>query len=160
MVLEIGRIYGVTLSRAAAQDLALSVGRTLAGLGLIKGGVALLGSALSLSLPALVVSRAIQAVSAAWLTRVAGRSFITYFRQDQDWGDGGLPEVLQREYELNRREGALQSFLQAAVRRVVEPLQRKPERRLPPRPGGPRRQPRRPEPPAAGAEGDRNGPAP
>ncbi|MCS5690524.1 GTP-binding protein [Cyanobium sp. FGCU-6] len=156
MVLEIGRIYGVTLSRPAAQDLAVSVGRTLAGLGLIKGGVALLGSALSLSLPAVVVGRAIQAVSVAWLTRVAGRSFITYFRQDQDWGDGGLAEVLQKEYELNRREGALQAFLAAALQRVVEPLQRGRGLRLPPRPAGPRRPVRPPEPPEAGAAGGRS----
>jgi hypothetical protein len=133
MVLEIGKVYGVTLSRSSAQDLALSVGRTLAGLGLIKGGVSLLASALSLNLPALVVSRAVQAVSAAWLTRVAGLSFITYFQQDQDWGDGGLQEVLQREYELNRREGALRSFLKAAFTRVVEPLQKQ-GLQLPPRP--------------------------
>jgi uncharacterized protein (DUF697 family) len=133
MVVEIGRVYGVTLSRASAQDLALSVGRTLAGLGLVKGGVSLLSAALSLNLPAAVMGRVLQAVSAAWLTRIAGRGFITYFRQDQDWGDGGLQEVLQREYELNRREGALRSFLEAAVSRVVEPLQRK-GLRLPPRP--------------------------
>jgi small GTP-binding protein len=135
MVVEVGRVYGVSLSRDSAQDLALSVGRTLAGLGLIKGGVGLLTSALSLNLPALLVSRSIQAVSAAWLTRIAGRSFITYFRQNQDWGDGGLQDVLQREYDLNRREGILRSFLVTALNRVVEPLQRAQERRLPPRPG-------------------------
>jgi len=139
MVVEIGRIYGVTLSRGTAQDLALTVGRSLAGLGLVKGGVALLSSALTLNLPALLVSRALQAVSAAWLTRVAGRSFIVYFQQDQDWGDGGLPEVLQREYALNRREGLLRSFLEVAYRRVVEPLQQQ-GLRLPPRP------PDRPDP--------------
>ncbi|MEA5440981.1 GTP-binding protein [Cyanobium gracile] len=150
MVVEIGRVYGVSLSRDTAQDLALSVGRTLAGLGLIKGGVGLITSALSLNLPALVVSRAIQAVSAAWLTRVAGRSFITYFRQNQDWGDGGLQEVLQREYDLNKREGMLRSFLETALNRVVEPLQQRQRRRLPPRPG----------PRGGAAEGDRGNPAP
>jgi len=133
MVLEIGKVYGVTLDRAAAQELALSVGRSLAGLGMVKGGVALLSSALSLNLPALLLSRAIQASTAAWLTRVAGCSFIEYFQRDQDWGDGGLPEVLQRQYELNRREGLLRSFLEMAVRRVVEPL-RNQNLRLPPRP--------------------------
>jgi small GTP-binding protein len=133
MVVEIGRIYGVNLSRANAQELALTVGRSLAGLGLIKGGVALLSSALTLNLPALLVGRALQAVSAAWLTRVAGRSFIVYFQQDQDWGDGGLPEVLQREYDLNRREGVLRQFLESAYRRVVEPLKNQ-ALRLPPRP--------------------------
>ena len=133
MVMEIGRIYGVNLSKSNAQDLALGVGRSLAGLGLVKGGVALLGSALTLNLPALLVSRAVQAVSAAWLTRLAGRSFIVYFQQGQDWGDGGLPEVLQREYDLNRREGVLRRFLEAAYRQVVEPLKQQ-ALRLPPQP--------------------------
>jgi len=183
MVVEIGRIYGVNLSRANAQELALTVGRSLAGLGLIKGGVALLSSALTLNLPALLVGRALQAVSAAWLTRVAGRSFIVYFQQDQDWGDGGLPEVLQREYDLNRREGVLRQFLESAYRRVVEPLKNQ-ALRLPPRPqeqpkpfrpqAGPDRAPqplereagqglgpeRRPRKPPEGEEaGGRSGPA-
>ena len=133
MVVEIGRIYGVTLSKAAAQELAVSVGRTLASLGVIKGGLSLISSALTLNLPALLLSRAVQAVGAAWLTRVAGRSFITYFQQDQDWGDGGIQEVVQRQYDLNRRDSALRSFLQAAFSRVVEPLQRR-QGQLPPRP--------------------------
>jgi uncharacterized protein (DUF697 family)/GTP-binding protein EngB required for normal cell division len=162
MVLEIGKVYGVTLDRAAAQELALSVGRSLAGLGMVKGGVALLSSALSLNLPALLLSRAIQATTAAWLTRVAGCSFIEYFQRDQDWGDGGLPEVLQRQYELNRREGLLKSFLEMAVRRVVEPL-RNQSLRLPPRPlergvppepqAMPRQEPPRRRPRAEGGAG-------
>jgi hypothetical protein len=135
MVVELGRAYGVTLSRETAQDLALSVGRTLVGLGLVKGGLALLETALSLNLPTLLLGRALQAVGAAWLTRVAGRSFIVYFQQGQDWGDGGLQQVLQREYDLSRRQDGVQQFQQAALRRVVEPLQRQQER-LPPRPGG------------------------
>lgn len=133
MVVEIARVYGITLSRQSAQDLALSVGRTMAGLGLVKGGVGLLTAALSLNVPALVLSRAVQAVSAAWLTRVAGLSFVTYFERDQDWGDGGVQEVVQQQYDLNRRDGALSRFLDAAFRRVVEPLQAK-QPSLPPRP--------------------------
>jgi small GTP-binding protein len=135
MVVEIGRVYGVSLSKEAGQDLALSVGRTLAGLGVIKGGLSLITTALSLNLPALLVSKVVQGVSAAWLTRIAGQSFLTYFEQDQDWGDGGLQEVVQRQYDLNRREGALQGFLKAAFQRVVEPLQRRKDPQLPPRPG-------------------------
>jgi GTPase SAR1 family protein len=182
MVIEIGRIYGVNLSRANAQDLALNVGRSLAGLGLVKGGVALLGSALTLNLPALLMGRALQAVSAAWLTRLAGRSVIVYFQQGQDWGDGGLPEVLQREYDLNRREGVLKRFLEMAYRQVVEPL-RQQALRLPPRPEEPQepefpfrpapvepkprtpregsvegeRDPHRRRPPEAGEAADRSG---
>ena len=77
-------------------------------------------------------------MGAAWLTRVAGLSFIRYFEQNQDWGDGGVQEVVQEQYDLSRRDGALRSFLDAAFSRVVEPLQRQGPRarRLPPR--GPR----------------------
>jgi hypothetical protein len=101
----------------------------------IKGGLSLIGSALSLNLPALLLSRTVQAVGAGWLTRVAGRSFITYFQQDQDWGDGGVQEVVQRQYDLNRRDSALRTFLEAALSRVVEPLQRQRKQgQLPPRP--------------------------
>ena len=137
MVVEIGRIYGVSLSRQSAQDLAVSVGRTLASLGVIKGGLSVIGAALSLNLPALLVSRTVQAIGAGWLTRVAGRSFITYFQQDQDWGDGGIQDVVQRQYDLNRRESALKEFLAAALSRVVEPLkQQQKQGQLPPRPPG------------------------
>jgi small GTP-binding protein len=135
MVMEIGRIYGVNLARPDARELALSMGRTLASLGVIKGGLNLIAATLSLNLPALLLSRAVQAISAGWLTRIAGRSFITYFQQDQDWGDGGVQEVVQREYDLNRRDSALRSFMQAALSRVVEPLQRSErQQQLPPRP--------------------------
>jgi small GTP-binding protein len=133
MVMELARLHGIELGRDRAQELALSVGRTLAGLGLVKGGVSLLSGALSLNLPALLASRAIQAVSAAWLTRVAGLSFLRFFERDQDWGDGGLQQVVQEQYELSRREGALRQFLATALNRVVTPLQQK-ARSLPPRP--------------------------
>jgi len=138
MVLEIGRVYGQSLSRDDAQELAVSVARTLAALGLVKGGVGLLSSALALSLPAALVGRAVQAVGAAWFTRVAGFSFIRYFEQNQSWGDGGVLEVVQEQYNLSRREGALRQFLDAALTRVVEPLRRqgRPVQQLPPR--GPR----------------------
>ncbi len=144
MVLETGKVYGISLSRDDAQELAWSVGRTLAALGLVKGGVSLLSAAMAVTLPAALVGRAIQAVGAAWLTRVAGLSFIRYFEQNQSWGDGGVQEVVQEQYDLSRRDGALRRFLDLAVRRVVAPLQRQ----LPPR--GPR---------AAAAAVDRDDPA-
>ena len=90
MVIEIASIYEVQLTRKRARELVVSVGRTLAGLGLVKSGVSLIGNMLSLNLPTLLLGRAIQAVTAAWLTWVTGSSFITYFEQDQDWGDGGM----------------------------------------------------------------------
>jgi hypothetical protein len=102
---------------------------------MVKGAMSLLGTALTLNLPTLLVGRAIQGVTAAWLTRVAGSSFIRFFEQDQDWGDGGMQDAVQEAFQLNRRETSLQRFLETAMRQVVEPLQRSTKRQLPPQPG-------------------------
>ena len=133
MVVEIAQVYGVSMSREQGQQLALSLGRTLASLGVVKGGAALMSAALASQLPTLVAGKALQAVTAAWLTRLAGRSFITYFSQQQDWGDGGMGEVVRRQYDLDRRDLDIKRFLEQALARVVEPLRR--GRRLPPQRG-------------------------
>ena len=125
MVLELGRIYGVKLDRDQGRELALAVGRTMTGLGLVKGGTMLLTAALSTAWPALVVAKALQGVSAAWLTRVAGASLMEYFSRNQDWGDGGMAAAIRKHYDLNRRQTQLDDFLAMAVERIVEPLQRR-----------------------------------
>ena len=125
MVLELGRIHGVKLDRDQGRELALAVGRTMTGLGLVKGGTMLLTAALSTAWPALVVAKALQGVSAAWLTRVAGASLMEYFSRNQDWGDGGMAAAIRKHYDLNRRQTQLDDFLAMAVERIVEPLQRR-----------------------------------
>jgi uncharacterized protein len=122
MVVEIGRVYGCDINMERGRELALSLGKTLASLGIVKGAVTLVTTALQLSVGGMLVGRAIQGVSAAYLTRIAGRSFIEYFRHDQDWGDGGMTEVVQRQFQLNRRDEFVKSFVQDALTKVVKPL--------------------------------------
>ena len=135
MVLEIAAVYGIDMTKERARELAVSVGRTLAGLGIVKGALSLISPALSVSLPTLLIGRGVQGVVTAWLTRIAGSSFIRFFEQDQDWGDEGLQAVVQEAFELNKREASLKRFLATAMRQVVEPLQRKAAASLPPHPG-------------------------
>jgi uncharacterized protein (DUF697 family) len=123
MVVEIGRVYGCEINTDRGRELALSLGKTLASLGIVKGSITLVTTALHLSIGGIIVGRAIQGVTAAYLTRIAGKSFIDYFRHDQDWGDGGITEVVQRQFQLNRRDEFIKSFVQEAITRVVQPLQ-------------------------------------
>jgi len=122
MVVEIGRVYGCEINLERGRELALSLAKTLTGLGIVKGAITLVTTALQLSIGGIIVGRAIQAVTAAYLTRIAGKSFIEYFRQDQDWGDGGITEVVQRQFQLNRKDEFIKSFVQEAITRVVKPL--------------------------------------
>ncbi|MXY18696.1 MAG: DUF697 domain-containing protein, partial [Synechococcus sp. SB0664_bin_36] len=114
----------------------------------VKGGAMLLTTALSAAWPALVVAKAVQGVSAAWLTRVAGASLMEYFSRNQDWGDGGMAAAIRKHYDLNRRQARFNDFLTMAVERIVEPLQR----RLKGLPPG--RQPSHPPAPAPVRSGD------
>jgi hypothetical protein len=122
MVVEIGKIYGCDINMERGRELALSLAKTLTGLGIVKGAITLVTTALQLSIGGIIVGRAIQAVTAAYLTRIAGKSFIEYFRHDQDWGDGGITEVVQRQFQLNRKDEFVKSFVQEAITRVVQPL--------------------------------------
>jgi GTPase SAR1 family protein len=122
MVIEIGKIYGCELNMERGKELAMSLAKTLASLGIVAGVIKLVTTALQLNIATFLVSKAIQGVSAAYLTRIAGKSVIEYFRQDQDWGDGGMAEVVQRQFQLNRRGEFVKAFVKDAIARVVEPL--------------------------------------
>ncbi|MBW3041742.1 DUF697 domain-containing protein [Prochlorococcus marinus] len=133
MVIEIAKIYGVEITNEKAKALAISVCKILATMGLVKGGVSLISSTLSLSLPTFIVSKVIQGVSVSWLTRVAGASFITYFQQNQNWGDGGIQEVVEYHYNLNKRDEYFKSFIRRAYERVIDPIVEKKFKKLPPK---------------------------
>lgn len=122
MVVEIGKIYGCELNLDRGKELALSLAKTLASLGIVEGAIKLVTTALELNIATFMVGKAIQGVSAAYLTRIAGKSFIEYFRHNQDWGDGGMTEVVQRQFQLNRRDEFVKAFVKDAIARVVEPL--------------------------------------
>ena len=122
MVVEIGRVYGCDLNMERGKELALSLGKTIAGLGIVKGAIELLSTALQLNVATFIVGRAIQGVTAAYLTRIAGKSFIEYFRHDQDWGDGGMTEVVQQQFQINRRDEFIKVFVQEAIAKVVKPI--------------------------------------
>ncbi|BAZ32081.1 small GTP-binding protein [Cylindrospermum sp. NIES-4074] len=122
MVVEIGRVYGCELNMERGRELALSLGKTIAGLGIVKGAIQLLSTALQLNVATFIIGRAIQGVTAAYLTRIAGKSFIEYFRHDQDWGDGGMTEVVQQQFQINRRDEFIKVFIQEAIAKVVKPI--------------------------------------
>jgi hypothetical protein len=119
MVVEIGKVYGCDINIDRGKELANSLTRTLVSLGIVKGVVQIVSTVISVTVVGLVLKATIQSVTAAYLTRIAGKSFIEYFSRDRDWGDGGIAEVVQRQFQLNRRDEFLKIFVQEAVNRVM-----------------------------------------
>ncbi|NEQ23865.1 MAG: DUF697 domain-containing protein [Microcoleus sp. SIO2G3] len=120
MVVEIGRVYGCEINLDRGKELAVSLAKTLAGLGILRGAIELFSIALQTNVATFLAGRAIQGATAAYLTRIAGKSFIEYFRRDQDWGDGGMSQVVQEQFQLNRRDEFIRAFVQEAIARVVK----------------------------------------
>lgn len=122
MVVEIGQVYGCEINSERGKELAVSLGKTLVSLGVVKGAVELLARALQTNVATYIVGKVIQAVTAAYLTRIAGKSFVEYFRHDQDWGDGGISEVVQRQFQLSKKDEFIKAFVVDAINKVVKPF--------------------------------------
>ncbi len=118
MVIELGRVYGVDVSIEEAKALAVSLAKTMAGLSIAKGAMKMLAVGLQVNIATAVASKLVQGASAAYLTRIAGKSFITYFQSNQDWGDGGIQAVVAQQYQLNRRDEFVKQFLRSAVEKL------------------------------------------
>ena len=118
LIIEIGKTYGCDLNKDTAQELALSLGKTLTSLGIVKGTIQLLSTALTVNVATYALGKGIQGITTAYLTRIAGRSFIEYFRQNQTWGDGGMTEVVQQQFQLSRKDEFLKLFVQQAVEKI------------------------------------------
>jgi uncharacterized protein len=89
--------------------------KTMAGLGIVTGAIELVTTVLELSVGGYVIGKGIQSITAAYLTRIAGKSFMEYFSNDQDWGDGGISAVVQRQFQLNRRDEFVKAFVKDAI---------------------------------------------
>jgi len=122
MVVELGRVYGCEINLERGKELAISLAKTLVSLGVVRGAIELFSIALQTNVGTFLIGRALQGVTAAYLTRIAGRSFIEYFRRDQTWGDGGMTQVVQEQFQLNRRDEFIKVFVQDAIARITLPL--------------------------------------
>jgi len=124
MVVEIGQVYGCRLSLDQGKELALSLGKTLMSLGVIEGAIQLTTGLVSLlaevSVVGFLITAPIQAASAGYLTRIAGKSFITYFQKQQQWGEGGIRSVVLQEVEAARHSPWFEEWVRHVWQNLVQ----------------------------------------
>ena len=132
MIMELSKIYEIKLTKKDAKDLSKSLLSVLAKLGILKGGIAILSPALATSLTKVVISKSIQSITAGWLIRIVGLSLIEYFKNGQDWGDGGIQEVVDKIYRISKREDILNNFVKEAISKIEMKKYFKSNKSLPP----------------------------
>ena len=96
--------------------------------------MAIISSALTTSMTKIIISKSIQSITAGWLIKIVGLSLIEYFKNGQDWGDGGIQEVVEKMYRLSKREDILNKFVKEAISKIEIKKYIKSNKSLPPFP--------------------------
>lgn len=125
MVVDLGQLYQQKFSLQQAQTSAGTLGKLMVQLGLVELSTQTIGSILKSNAFTYVAGGAVQGVSAAYLTRIAGLSLIEYF-QEQDavatstegLNLDKLRQKLQKVFQQNQRATFLQGFVKQAVARL------------------------------------------
>ena len=132
MILEISVIYDIQITKKDAIDLSKSLLSTLAKLGILKGGINVISTALSSNFTTIFVAKSVQSITSGWLIRIVGLSIIKYFENGQDWGDEGMQNVLEDIYKLNKREEILNKFIDEAINKIKIKKDYQSPKKLPP----------------------------
>jgi len=124
MIIEIGKVFGVSLDVPAAKRMASELAQILIKIGVVGLASDLLGKALKATLVGYVAGGAIEAATGAYLTRLSGEAFIDYFAHDQEWGDGGMQGAVEQHFKLAGNDAFIKAFVDEVRRRVTQKVDR------------------------------------
>ncbi len=130
LVVELGNIYQQKFSFQQAQTVAGTMGSLMLKLGLVEVSTKAIATLLKSNAITFVAGGALQGVSAAYLTRVAGLSLIEYFSSQEvaASAENGLNldklgQTLQKVFQQNQQVTLLQSFVQQGISRLLPEAQ-------------------------------------
>ncbi len=132
MIIEISKIYDLNLTKEDAINLSKEIVTALVRLGIVKGGISIISSSLSSNFTTIFISKSIQSITAGWLIKIVGLTLIEYFKNGQNWGDGGIQEVVDNIYKINKRDKLLNSFIKEAILKLDINKYYKSRKKLPP----------------------------
>ncbi len=127
MLVDLSEIYQQKFSLDQAKTASGTIGELMVKLGLVELSTQTVASVLKTNAITYVAGGAVQAVSAAYLTRIAGLSLIEYFQELEINTDSGrelnlgiLGEKIQKIFQQNQRIGIVQNFVEGAIARLPQ----------------------------------------
>ncbi len=124
MIVDVGAVYQQKFSLSQAQTVAAALGKQMVQLGLVELSTQAVGGILKANALTYIAGGAVQGVSAAYLTRIAGLSLMRYFQEQDLLADGQglnleqLRNTLKTVFEQNQRSQFLQTFTKGAIARL------------------------------------------
>lgn len=126
MLVDLSEIYQQKFSFSQAQAAAGTLGKLMVQLGLVELSSQAIAGLLKSNAFTYVAGGAIQGVSAAYLTRLAGLSLVEYFQEQESSSESGsglnwesLGTKLKQVFAENQRSTVLQGFVRQAVARLA-----------------------------------------
>ncbi|MCX7595303.1 MAG: DUF697 domain-containing protein [Fischerella sp.] len=126
MIVDLGNIYQQKFSLEQAKTVAGEMGSLMLKLGLVELSSKAIGTLLKSHAVTFVAGGAVQGVSAAYLTRLAGLSLIEYFQQQEvavntatGFNVEKLGQTLQKVFQQNQQVSFLQGFVNQGVKRLL-----------------------------------------
>lgn len=123
MIMDLGSIYHQRISLSQAQAIATALGKQMIQLGLVELSTQAIAGILKTNMVTYVAGGAVQGVSAAYLTHIAGLSLIQYFQEQDPLTSADqmnfekLGQILKTMFEQNQRSQFLQAFSQNILAR-------------------------------------------
>jgi GTPase SAR1 family protein len=127
LVWDLTSLYHQKMSLAQSKAVAKEMGEVLIKLGMVELSTQALGTLLKSQPLTYLAGGALQGISAAYLTRIAGLSLISFLEsQDVDlseaqWDWSKLTTVVKQTFEQNQRLAVLQGFMQSARQQFASP---------------------------------------
>ncbi|MEM7552652.1 MAG: DUF697 domain-containing protein [Cyanobacteria bacterium P01_A01_bin.84] len=125
MVVDLGNIYQQKFSLEQAQTAASTMGGLMLKLGLVELSTKAIGTVLKSNAVTFVAGGAVQGVSAAYLTRIAGLTLVEYFQQQEITANSEsgfnmdkLKQTLQNVFHQNQQIAYLQRFVKQGVQHL------------------------------------------
>ena len=127
MLVDLSGVYQQKFSLEQGQTAASTLGKLMVQLGLVELSTQAIAGILKSNAFTYAAGGALQGISAAYLTRIAGLSLIAYFQEQEvtlDTQEGfnleRLTVKLKQVFQDNQRKAFLQGFVQQAVARFAE----------------------------------------
>jgi len=125
MIADLSQIYQQKLNLEQAQITATTLGKLMVKLGLVELTTQAIGTALKTHAITYVAGGALQGISAAYLTRIAGLSLVEYL-EEQEVSDvtkegfnlNQLGEKMKLIFQRNSRTEFIQGFVKQAIGRI------------------------------------------
>ncbi|MBD2577750.1 DUF697 domain-containing protein [Oscillatoria sp. FACHB-1406] len=126
MLVDLSAIYPQKFSLAQAQTVSSTIGQLMVKLGIVELSTQAIGSILKSNAMTYVAGGAVQGVSAAYLTRLAGLSAIEYFQEvelsaatGEEFNRDRFSKILQAIFQQNQRTAFLQDFVKSSLARLA-----------------------------------------